>query len=91
MRGFLSSHRHGPHTKFLTGPPGNAEWQRDLIVSNVKLAEVATAQSQQDRAAECYRVALAIAQMLTEGGRLTPCDAGMVDDLERRLAATGAR
>jgi tetratricopeptide (TPR) repeat protein len=81
----------GIRERLADADPGNAEWQRDLIVSNVKLAEVATAQSQQDRAAECYRAALAIAQMLTEGGRLTPRDAGMVDDLERRLAATGAR
>jgi phage tail protein X len=71
--------------------PGNADWQRGLIVSNVKLAEVATAQDQQGRAAECYRAALAIARALTDAGRLPPSDAWMVDDLERRLAATAAR
>jgi hypothetical protein len=82
---------HAVAERLAAADPGNAEWQRDLIVSNVKLAEVATAQDQQGRAAECYRAALAIAQRLTDAGRLAPSDAWMVDELERRLAATGAR
>ncbi len=70
--------------------PGNAAWQRDLVVSNVKMAEVAT--GEEGRAAEArshYEAALAIATGLHESGRLAPRDAWMVEDLESRLAALG--
>ena len=61
--------------------PGNAEWQRDLIVSWVKLAaETATARLSLGRA-------LAVARALSEAGRLAPRDAWMLEELERRLRA----
>jgi tetratricopeptide (TPR) repeat protein len=62
--------------------PGNAEWQRDLIVSCVKLAEAepATARVPLGRA-------LAVARALSEAGRLAPRDVWILEELERRLRA----
>jgi hypothetical protein len=72
--------------------PGNAEWQRDLIVSNVKLAETRAASGDGQGAAAHYRQALAVSHELAGSGRLAPTDAWMVEDLERRLtAAEGGR
>ena len=65
----------------------NAEWQRGLLVSNVKLAEVADAEHQASDAAAHLRTALDIADQLAQGGRLAPVDAWMHDDLRRRLEA----
>ena len=58
---------------------GNTQWQRDLIISNVKLAQLG------DKPAERYREALNIAQALYDSGRLQPRDEWMLTDLERRL------
>ena len=65
----------------------NAEWQRDLIVSNVKLAEVADAEDRASDAAAHLRTALDVADQLAQGGRLAPVDAWMHGDLRRRLEA----
>ena len=61
---------------------GNAEWQRDVIVSCVKLAEVDPL-----HAYAALAQALGIARALAASGRLAPVDAWMLADLERRLAA----
>lgn len=66
----------------------NATWQRDLIVSNFKLAGIAGEDRQ--RAAMHYAAALMIARQLADTGRLAPVDAWMVDDLTRRLAAAAS-
>ena len=65
--------------------PGNTEWQRDLIVSHVKIAEHG------GNAVAEYDAGLRIAQSLQEAGRLRPIDAWMVDDLERRLSEARAQ
>lgn len=61
--------------------PNNSEWQRDLIVSYVKLSEVFPAQ-----AAKYLRLALNTAQGLMDAGRLYPADHLMIDDLNQRLS-----
>jgi hypothetical protein len=67
--------------------PGNAEWQRDLIVSYVKLAEIAGRAGEGAAAPAYYQAALAIAVKLQASGRLAPPDAWLVGALEARLAA----
>jgi hypothetical protein len=62
-------------------------WQRDLIISHVELAHVATADAPQKVAAEHCRQALAIARDLATSGRLAPADTWMVEELEQRVAA----
>jgi hypothetical protein len=57
--------------------PANAEWQRDLIVSFVKLGEATGDASFAARA-------LHIAQDMQQRGILAPRDAWMIDDLKRR-------
>ena len=80
----LAAYRAGMaiRERLAAADPGNAEWQRDLIVSCVKLAEAepATAPLSLGRA-------LAVARALSEVGRLAPRDAWMLDELERRLHA----
>ncbi|MFZ1430782.1 MAG: hypothetical protein WAS21_28945, partial [Geminicoccaceae bacterium] len=76
--------------KLAAADPGNAGWQRDLIVSYVKLAGVAGAGPHPAAAATYYRQALDVARTLAATGRLAPVDAWMVEDLERRLAAAEA-
>jgi tetratricopeptide (TPR) repeat protein len=74
------------HEKLAAQDPSNAEWQRGLIVSNVKLAEVA--ESQGDLASEAkrhYQAAYDIAKALADTNRLAPADAWMVDELETLL------
>lgn len=71
--------------------PGNAGWQRDLIVSNVKLAEIAGQAGETTVARGHYRAALEIAMDLQARGRLAPADAWMVGELEARLAALSDR
>jgi hypothetical protein len=58
--------------------PGNSQWQRDLIVSYVKLSEATG-----DKA--YVRKALDIAQMMQKKGTLVPRDAWMVNELKRML------
>ena len=50
--------------KLAAADPGNAQWQRDLVVSNVKLAETAAAGPQPASAATHYREALRVAREL---------------------------
>ena len=74
--------------KLAAADPGNAEWQRDLIVSHWKLADLL--ERMPDRAAEAaghWSQALAIARNLAATGRLAPTDAYFVETLEQRLAA----
>ena len=74
--------------KLAAADPGNAEWQRDLIVSHWKLADLL--EQMPDRAAEAaghWAQALAIARTLADTGRLAPTDAYFVETLEQRLAA----
>jgi len=61
---------------------GNSDWQRDLIVSCVKVAEVFPGQAR-----AMLTRAGAIANRLRDEGRLAPVDAWMPEDLARRLAA----
>ena len=61
--------------------PGNAEWQRDLIVSCVNIAEADPA-----AAPALLTRALDIARQLEASGKLAPVDAWMPGDLARRLA-----
>lgn len=65
-----------------TADPGNTEWQRDLIVSLVKLAEAG------EDAVRHYSQALDIAGRLETEGKLAPTDTWMVDVLRERLTAT---
>jgi hypothetical protein len=65
--------------------PGNAAWQRDVIVSCVKIAEADAGQAR----APLTR-ALGIARDLAASGRLAPVDAWMPAELERRLAEAPA-
>jgi hypothetical protein len=66
--------------------PDNAVWQRDLIVANVKLAEVAAEAGESAAARGHYQAALDIAVALRDAGRLGPVDAWMVEELKARLA-----
>jgi len=63
--------------------PANTQWQRDLIVSYVKMAEAepTAARAQLSRA-------LDIARTLQSEGRLAPTDAWVIDDLTQRLGGT---
>jgi hypothetical protein len=60
--------------------PGRADYQRDLIVSRVRMSEIEPASAR-----EHLSRALDIARRLHDEGRLAPADAWMVDDLARRL------
>jgi hypothetical protein len=57
--------------------PANAEWQRDLIVSFVKLGEVTGDNAYTDKA-------LHVALGMQQSGILAPRDAWMIEELERR-------
>jgi hypothetical protein len=60
--------------------PANPLWQRDLIVSYVKLSEVSGDKS-------CVRKALGIAREIQRRGTLAPRDAWIIDELKRRSGA----
>jgi len=66
--------------KLAAADPGNAGWQRDLITSNVKLADTG------DQPAKRLARALEIAQALRDTGRLNPADYWMIDNLKKRIA-----
>jgi tetratricopeptide (TPR) repeat protein len=59
--------------------PGNAAWQRDLIVSNVKLSEVTGDKSYLEKA-------LAVVLDMQRRNSLAPRDVWIIDELRRRLA-----
>ena len=63
--------------------PANTEWQRDLIVSCVKISE-----NDPSGARASLLRALDIARALEASGRLAPVDAWIPGDLTRRLALT---
>jgi tetratricopeptide (TPR) repeat protein len=65
----------------------NAGWQRDLIVLNVKLAEVAEQAGESAKARRHYQAALGILAYLQASGRLAPGDVRMVGAVATRLAA----
>ena len=58
--------------------PGNAGWQRDLIVSNVKLNQVTGEKSY-------LQQALAIAEDMQAKGILAPADAWLIDAIKSEL------
>ena len=91
LEGALGAYEHAQkiRERLAAAAPDHAGWQRDLIISNIKLGDVAAIRDEQGKAAERYRAALAIAQTLTDSGRLAPQDARIVDELKRRLAAAG--
>ncbi len=62
--------------------PANTQWQRDLIVSHVKLS------ASGGDAKIHLAAALEIAERLMAEGKLAPADHWMVDELEQRLAQT---
>jgi hypothetical protein len=62
--------------------PGNAGWQRDLIVSYTKLAGAFPGQGWGRKAHE-------VAARLSSEGRLAPVDAWMVGDTAEKAAADG--
>ena len=77
--------------KLAAADPGNAQWQRDLIVTYWRLAELL--ERFPDRAGEAvehWSRALARARSLADTGRLAPRDAYFVATLQRRLAAANA-
>jgi hypothetical protein len=59
----------------------NAEWQRDLIVSYMKMSEVEPAEARQH-----LTRALEIARNMQSRGTLAPADAWILDALARSLA-----
>ena len=61
--------------------PANSQWQRDLIVSNVKLAELG------DDAKQRYQKALGVARKLKDDEHMQPVDFWLIGELEKRLAA----
>ncbi len=67
------------------------QWQRDLIVSHVKLAELAEARRRHRDAVDHYIEALGIARELASTDRLAPADAERLPELDRRLATAQAK
>jgi hypothetical protein len=63
--------------------PGNAGWQRDLIVSYAKLAEV-------EPGAGWWAKGLGVAEKLAAEGRLAPTDAWIPEYLREKAAAEAA-
>lgn len=79
LPGALAAYRKGLAIRetLAARDPGNTGWQRDLIVSYVKLSEVTGDRSYATKA-------LTIAQTMQQRGTLQPRDAWMVDELKRR-------
>ena len=64
-------------------------FQRHVAVTLGLLGDALAAAERRDEAAEAYGEGLARLERLEEAGRLEPRDAGLPDDLRRRLAALG--
>jgi hypothetical protein len=79
----------GIRERLAASDPGNALWQRDLIVSRWRLADLAEGYVSED-ALDHWRAALAIALELQQSGRLAPIDAYFVDEIQRRIDALTA-
>ena len=73
--------------KLAAQDPGNAGWQRDLIVSHWKLADLAEQRREEAEARRQWQAALEIAKDLDAGGRLAPTDAYFIGTIEARLSA----
>ena len=80
---FAAYRRGSPSPRRSPARPRQYQWQRDLIVSYVKMAEAepTAARAQLSRA-------LDIARTLQSEGRLAPTDAWVIDDLTQRLGGT---
>ena len=70
--------------------PDTGEWERDLVIAHRKVGEAlearpATARDVRD-VRDSYAQALALAQKMQAVGRLDPADAGMIPDLQGRVA-----
>lgn len=77
--------------KLAAADQGNTEWQRDLIVSSCKLADLLERMpDHRGGAAAHWTQALVIARALAASGRPAPTDAHFVETLERRLDAAPA-
>jgi hypothetical protein len=64
-------------------------WQRDLIVSHWKLADLLERMAgQRANAGAHWSEASRLARALADAGRLAPVDAWFVEELERRSAAS---
>lgn len=66
-----------------------AALQRHVAVMLSLPGDALAAADRRDRAAEVYGEGLARLDRLAEGGRLAPRDAGLPEELRRRLAAVG--
>jgi hypothetical protein len=74
--------------KLAAADPGHAGWQRDLIVSHVRMADML--ENEPDRlpaARSHFEAALKVTRQLEAAGRLNPTDSYFADALEQRLAA----
>jgi N-acetylglucosamine kinase-like BadF-type ATPase len=65
--------------------PANAQWQRDVIVTAVKIAETAIRSGDATRGAAMYRKALSVCEQLKTSGRLNPSDDWMLEELKTQL------
>jgi hypothetical protein len=65
---------------------GNAEWQRDLVLSHWRLADLAEKRREPAAAGRHWRAALSLARELETSGRLAPSDGYFVGAIEQRLA-----
>jgi len=79
--------RHETTSSLAARHPNNAEWQRDLVMSHSKLADLAEQRGEPDEAKGHWRKALEIAKALDAAGRLAPTDAYFIETIEARLAA----
>ena len=66
--------------------PDRADYQRDLVVSLVRLSEIET----RVNASNALSRALRIVEDLAASGRLAPADAWIMDELRKRLDDNGA-
>jgi hypothetical protein len=72
---------HAIADRLAKADPGNAGWQRDLIVSYVRIAQLDPSEAR----AMLTRAAEVVSQMQSRG-QLAPRDAWMPEDLARRIA-----
>ena len=69
--------------------PNNAEWQRELIVTHWRLADLAEQREDPDAARHHWQAALEIAHALVANGRLAPVDGYIPAAIEARLVQLG--
>ena len=73
--------------KLAAADPSNAGWQRDLIVSHRRIADVAEKAGDAGGAQEHFTAALTITRSLAAAGRLASVDAYFIEALAQRLGA----